>query len=167
MQGAPILVARNAPGYYAPQLVCACLMVLLGAWIVRGSGEPPAWLGWVCLWASGVCAFVLSRRLIDQRPRIVIDSDGVFDRALGLDTIPWDDIANAHALSLFGKDFIGLKLRNTEYWIARMSFVQRYIAHSNRRLGFSPINVFLTGTTLSPALALEVMQKRIAEAAKH
>jgi hypothetical protein len=162
LQGVPVLVARNAPGYYALQLLSACAMAALGAWIVHGTGGPPAWLGWICLLVAGICGYVLTSCMFDQRPRIVIDRDGVFDRALGVGPIPWSDVRSAQALTLLGKDFIRLDLYNTEYWVAQMPLSKRFIADANRRFGFAALNVYLTGTSLSPTLALEVMRKHMA-----
>jgi len=164
LQGVTILVARNAPGYYALQLLSACAMCALAIWIMLGTGGPPVWLGWVCLLVAGICAYVLTRRLLDQRPRIVIDSDGVFDRSLGVGPIPWSDVRSAQALTLLGKDFICLDLYNTEYWVAQMPLSKRFIADANRRFGFAALNVYLTGTSLSPTLAVEVMRKHMAGA---
>ena len=161
LQGVTILVARNAPGYYALQLLSVCVSGMFGLWIVLGTGGPPVWLGWICLLVSGICAYVLTSRMFDQRPRIVIDSEGVFDRALGVGPIPWSDVRSAQALTLFGKDFIRLDLRNSGYWVAQMPFGKRLIANGNRRLGFAALNIYLTDTSLSQKLALEVMRKHI------
>ncbi|MEW6734112.1 MAG: STM3941 family protein, partial [Acidobacteriota bacterium] len=102
-------------------------------------------------------------QILDSRPRIIIDDQGILDRTLGVGLIPWNEIDAAYLNSINGNYFISLELRNPEIFLARLSNVQRKLASANRALGFSDINVNLSGVDKRSEEIFKVVTQRCLE----
>ena len=67
----------------------------------------PLWLG-VGFFGFGMLLGL--RGLLDRKPRIVLDEDGVLDRTLRRGRIPWETIRDAYPVNVAGQHFIALVL---------------------------------------------------------
>lgn len=59
--------------------------------------------------------------LVDQRPQIIINGDGIFDRNNKLGVIPWHNILFAETFSIQGQSYIGLHC-NENYTSAKRRY---------------------------------------------
>jgi len=122
--------------------------------------------GWTSILFFGACGAVFIRQLFDFRPRLIIDEHGINDRTLGVGLIPWPEITDAYVKSIRGGDFICLKVRNPEMWLGNLSPVKRAMIKANLALGFTELNINLSGTNANTWQMLELIQKRSAASQK-
>lgn len=156
-------VVANARGRYAWLLVLSSAFVALGAVIVlRKPGLEAYLIGGASIVFFGAGVVLFAFQLIDRRPRLILDDEGLYDRTLGVGTIPWRDIAGAHLLSMRGHAFVCLQLRNPEHWLSKLSPRQRRLVALNQRLGFAALNVNLSGVAADPLAVLERILKHSA-----
>ena len=105
--------------------------VVVGAFILINGDGDDRWIGWMSVAFFGDCSLTGLWMLFDQRPRIVVDDNGIYDRTLGVGQIPWSEIDDAYIQSIKGNDFICLELRNQHEYLERMSAVNRSMAKAN------------------------------------
>lgn len=153
-------VVANARGRYAWLLLLSSAFVALGAAIVLHTPGLEAYLiGGASIVFFGAGAVLFALQLIDRRPRLILDDEGLYDRTLGVGTIPWRDIAGARLLSMRGHTFVCLQLRNPEVWLDKLAPRQRRLVALNQRLGFAALNVNLSGVAADPLAVLQRVLK--------
>jgi len=121
-----------------------------------------AWIGWMIIVLFGACISFWVRQLIDSRPRLVIDDQGILDRTLGVGLIPWSEITGAYLSSMRENSFICLETRNPERWLERLSPVKRVMTYGHKALGFAALNLNFAATDADPSEVLELILKTIA-----
>lgn len=140
------LVVANSRGRYAWLLLLSLVFVAGGALIVlRESGLEAYLVGGASIVFFGAGAVLFAFELIDRRPRLILDDEGLYDRTLGVGTIPWRDIADGELRSLRSQHFVCLRLRNPDYWSDKLSPRQRWLISLNERMGYAALNVNLSG----------------------
>ncbi|WP_394539830.1 hypothetical protein PRJ39_04295 [Lysobacter enzymogenes] len=150
------LVVANARGRYLALLLGALAFVAIGAFIVLRHPSLEGFLiGGASIVFFGGGAVLFAFQLLDRRPRLVLDDEGLTDRTLGVGTIPWRDIAGAQLRTVRGHAFVCLQLRNPEQWSARLSARQRRLAALNQRMGYAMLNVNLSGVAADPQAVLK------------
>ena len=105
---------------------------------------------------------VFAMQLVDRRPRIVIDDNGVLDRTLKVGIINWEDIRSAFLKRSAGQPFICLDLVDPGKYTGRLSPLVRGMVQLNHKLGFTDLSLNLGGTEVNPDQVLELMNKEIA-----
>jgi hypothetical protein len=156
------IIAVNSANYYGSRLLAVVLFLGIPGILIlhtyQGIASAP---GWACIFDVVIVVYSFLPRLFDRKPRLIVDERGIFDQTLGVGFIPWRDIRNAHAKTFFGKSFVCLDLRNTSHWLMQLTRTQRALANGNERLGFSPINLYLTGASVSAECALHTILARL------
>lgn len=157
------LELRNSFTKYVLLLIASMGFVAGGALIVW-KGEAPL-VGWTSILFFGAGVLVFAWQLVDARPRLVINEQGINDRTLGIGMIPWSEIAGAYVNSINNIDFICLVLRNPEEYRSRLSPVKRFMSPANRALGCTDFIINLAGINVpTPAIfELILKQARLAE----
>lgn len=162
------LVIGSSRAKFVCLLIGSLAFVAAGVFILLISslaGTPPPLLGlvgWSSIVFFGGCAVVFVRQIVDSRPRLVIDDDGIHDRTLGIGRIPWSDVRGAYLRSIHDSAFICLELRDSDQYLQRTNAVKRALASANAALGFTPISLNLSGVAADPNDVLELIIKRIA-----
>ncbi len=108
------------------------------------------WKGTPAVPVFTISTLILFFRLFDRRPKLVIDSQGIFDRTLGLGHIPWDDILSVQFVEVKGASFIDLALRNEPLYLTRFSTFKRKIIEGNKRIGYPFLAINLTSVAADP-----------------
>ena len=145
---------------YLILLITAAAFTVAGVFIILVDG--PAWVGWMSIvffGCGGIPVFIW--QLIDSRPRLVIDDVGLFDRTLGVGKIPWDEITGAYKKTIQGSAFVCLHLLDPERYVGKLSAVKRAMLRTNEKLGFTPISLNLSGTTVDPDQVVELVLKMV------
>lgn len=93
------------------------------------------WLG-VGFFGLGMLLGLYS--LLDKKPQIILDEDGVWDRSLRRDRIPWNMIEDAYPVSIAGQKFISLVMDQSA--TAEIKSVS-LAARANSVLGIEPLNL--------------------------
>ena len=138
-------------------LIAALGFVFVGGWLVF-HGKP---FGWVPIVFFGTGAIVFAWQIVDSRPRLTIDENGVTDRTLGIGRIAWDDIESAYLATIQGNGFICLELRNPEQYLAKMSKTRRSMSPLNRELGFTDFNINLSNIDAGNSEVFELVMKHV------
>ena len=105
------------------------------------------------------------RQLLNRRPRITIDENGIVDRTLRYGLIEWKDIEGAYLLRkpVFGlaAAFICLQLRDTKKYTDRLPpWVRRRVAR-NTRAGATPVSLNLIGLDAEPEEILSAIDREL------
>lgn len=148
-------------------LLGAVVFVVLGFWIIDAKPDK-AWAGWLSIVFCGLGIPVFLWQILDRRPRIVIDEQGITDRTLGVGTIAWADIENAERASITIRgqemEYIGLHLRNTETYLQKASPGRRPALESGRMFSLAPFSLSLHGTDANRVELLRLILDRIGKA---
>jgi len=136
-------------------LIASVGFVATGIWLVSHGQS----FGWVVILFFGSGLPIFLRNLIDSRPRLVIDADGVTDRTLGVGRIAWSDIESAYLQSIQGNDFICLELKDPAKYAQKLSKVRRAMAAANRNLGFTDFSLNLSGVNADSSQVFELVLK--------
>ena len=147
-------------GHYTAVPVPVAIGVLL---IVRARHPVVGWAN-VLFFGAGVVLFVW--QIVDRRPRLVIDDDGVFDRTLGAGVIPWSEILDAEARSIAGQPFVMLALRDPDRFTRHVGAVQRAMTAGNRALGFEALNLNLSGLPIAGDVVVDRVRQALAARAQ-
>ena len=119
-------------------VVCAALVAAIVAIMLLPDKRAPQalWLGAV-FFGLGIPVGIHS--LLDKRPWIVLDEEGVWDRGLRRPRIPWDAIEDAYTGSVRGQAmFVCLVLKEDR---AAEFAPSAWVARSNRLVGTEPLNL--------------------------
>ncbi|MCB1100033.1 MAG: PH domain-containing protein [Verrucomicrobiae bacterium] len=84
--------------------------------------------GWLSIIFFGGCALVAIAQIIDSRPRLIIDDEGILDRTLRVGRIPWSEIQGAYIRTISGNDFICLEVRCPEQYIGEAKGIKQALA---------------------------------------
>lgn len=146
-------------------LLLVSLGFVAGGVFILIKGSPgDAWIGWSTILFFGLGIPIFIYQLLDTRPRLEFNDEGVHDRTLGVGMIPWREIRDARLHSVQGTSFICLELYDPEPWLARLSPVKRAMTQANNALGFSAFNLNLAAVNADPNQLLELVQKMAAAA---
>lgn len=156
------LIFRNSKKRAIVLATLCSMFVAAGITILTKDPTPKAqMIGWGNCIFFGFGIFVAIWLLFDNRPRIVIDDSGIYDRTLGMGTIEWHDIANAELLKIRRECFIALQLFDEEKYLSRLKMWQRDMAQANQFFGFNRININLSSVACDPLKVLEAIKSRI------
>ncbi len=142
---------------YILLLIVTASFAATGVLILMHNG--PTWIGWMSIvfFGSGIPLFLW--QIADNRPRLIIDDEGVNDRTLGVGKILWKDIGGAYLKSIQNNDFICLQLKNSEEYVAKLSPIKKASASANEKLGFTPLSLNLSGVSADTSQILELVLK--------
>jgi hypothetical protein len=154
------LVISNSRRRYVLLLVASIGFVALGAFLVKTADSTlDAWAGWPCIVFFGAAIPLFVWQIIDRRPRLTINELGVNDRTMGVGLIPWSEITDSYVKSIGGNHFICLVAHNPEIWTGKFSAAKKAMITANKALGFTELNVNLSGTSAEPQQVHELILK--------
>lgn len=154
----PIIIAQSR-SRWALYLVGSALFTTIGVLVVRTRNG--MLIGWADIIFFGCATLLCARNLLDTRPRIVLDDNGVLDRTLKVGVIAWSDITDAYARSMHGQNFICLNLRDPEKYTSRLSPAMRRMVSLNAKLGFTDLSLNFAGTNANVSQLEALIQSRI------
>lgn len=105
----------------------------------------------------GLLALIALRSVLDARPRLVIDDEGIEDRTLGLPKIPWHAIRSARPGALRNLPLLCLEMHDEAAWLSKLSAPRAAIVKRLRAAGLTAICVNLLGTKISPTVLAELV----------
>ena len=156
------LIIKNARWKHVLLLIASIAFVIAGIGMVS-QGKMFGWLA-ILFFGAGIPIFIW--QILDARPRLIIDEQGVLDRTLGVGSIAWSDVEAAYMRSISGNDFICLELKNPEKYMQKLSNVKRAMASANRNLGFTDFSLNLSGVDAKTEEIFELVMKYCQQAAQ-
>lgn len=146
---------------YAALLALALVFVLGGVLMVARGKPDDHWVGWLGIAFFGAGIPIFLRQIVDSRPRLVLDEQGIFDRTLGVGVIPWTEITGATLRAVHFNHFICLEVRDPQRWTSQRSFLKRLFALGNRAMGYSELNINLSAIAADPKKVYELVLKQV------
>lgn len=133
--------------------------VALGAWFVtkpkeismQGIHANPVLIftvGVASILFFGLCATFIAKKIIDNRPGLVINGDGIIDNSGGTSVglILWKDITEIKEITVANQNFITIIVNNPEEYINNQnSFIKRKAMEINFKSYQSPISISANG----------------------
>jgi len=155
----PIVIGNSRWKYVL--LLVVCLGFVAGGVFILMMDKSPKNLagGWGCIVFFGAGIPIAVWQIFDSRPRLIIDEHGINDRTMGVGLIPWSEIEDAYVMSIERNDFICLVVRDPSLWIHKLSPLQKAMASTNLKLGFTELNVNLSGIDVSSRQIHELILK--------
>ena len=139
-------------------LIGALIFVAIGLWFVVA---PPkidnsywdnptkiAIVGYASIIFFGLCAVVLTRKLPDTKPGLIIDDKGLTDNSSGLSAghILWTDIKNISVLEIHKQKLLMLEVNNPQDYIDRQdSLFKRKGMQLNYKMYGTPLSITANG----------------------
>ena len=119
-------------------------------------------VAWLNIVFFGAGAIVFAMQVVDRRPRIVIDDQGILDRTLKVGRIEWEDIRAVFLKRSQGQPFLCLELVDPSKYTQRLSPLLRRMVQLNRKLGFTDLSLNLGGTNVDPDYVEDLLRKELA-----
>lgn len=161
------LVISNSRRRYIILLFAAMAFVAAGVFLVKMADSTlETWAGWPAIIFFGATIPLFVWQIIDRRPRLTINELGINDRTMGVGLIPWSEITDSYVKSIRGNHFICLVARNPEMWTSKFSTAKKAMIKANKALGFTELNVNLSGTSAQPQKIHELILKLSAASQK-
>jgi len=89
--------------------------VVIGIWMItKADGSLTDRItGWFVTLFFGLGIPVGLFQLLDRRPQIIINENGIWDRTTNQDEVKWEQIQGAYPLDIYGQKFISLVVDDT------------------------------------------------------
>lgn len=119
-------------------------------------------VAWLNIAFFGACATFFALQVVDRRPRLVIDDQGILDRTLKVGLIDWADIRAVFLKRSAGQSFLCLELADASKYTQRLPPLLKKLVQLNRKLGFTDLSLNLAGIKVSPEQVEELVRKELA-----
>jgi hypothetical protein len=132
----------KSPGR-AKRLILGCsVFVIIGFWQLE-SEHTPLWMAYssICFFGLGVIVGLF--HLLDDRPQIVINEVGIFDRMGQKEMINWEIIKDAYLLNISGQPFICVVVDEKFKPSKKKGSFYRKVANLSEFIGAQEINISL------------------------
>ena len=143
-------------------LLGALAFVAIGLWFVISPptisnsfwGNPTkiAIAGYASIIFFGLCAFVLIKKLPDNKPGLIIDQTGLTDNSSGVSAgqIFWSDIENISVIEIHRQKLIMLQVTNPQDYIDKQtSSFKRKMMQLNYKMYGTPLSITSNGLKVS------------------
>ena len=143
-------------------LIGALAFVAIGLWFVISPptisnsywGNPTkiAIAGYASIVFFGLCAFVLIKKLPDNKPGLIIDQTGLTDNSSGVSAgqILWTDIENISVIEIHSQKLIMLQVTNPQDYIDKQtSSFKRKMMQLNYKMYGTPLSITSNGLKIS------------------
>jgi hypothetical protein len=116
-------------------------------------------VGVVCTLFFGLCVVCWGRKLLDTRPGLVIDGEGIHDNssAAPFGRLAWGEIAGFRLVEVRGQKMFAIDLRDPETFIQSAARIRKLAYRANMKLMGSPIAVTSIGLKIDHALLGEIL----------
>lgn len=123
---------KNAPMGNLALLSCSIGLVAAGLFLVWNGEKAVGWTG-VIFFGSAIPLCIY--RMLDARPKLIINDVGIIDRRIWGGAIPWQEIDSAFRKQVGSQVFLCLHLRDEDKYLGNLSPLQQKIGKLNRRFG--------------------------------
>ncbi len=110
--------------------------VVSGIWMISNNESS----GWFVALFFGLGIPVALFHLLDRRPQIIINENGIWDRTTNQDEVKWEQIQGAYPLDIYGQNFISLVVDDTFVFKQKQ---YKWAAKLNEEIGAQKLNLHL------------------------
>lgn len=103
-------------------------------------------------------------KLVDKKPGLVIDKDGIFDNstATAVGLIPWNDIKGVSTVKVMKQEFVVISVNNPDHYISKQKNVlKRKSMEYNRNNYGSPITISANVLNCDASELVEIIEKEL------
>jgi hypothetical protein len=160
----------------AARIFLLTLPFVLGGFFLIANGKPASddklW-GWVCVCFFGLGIPVGLMQLFDRRPQVILNNEGIWDRAAKAGIINWNAIQGAHIITIQRQRFICLELDDA---VAVSLKANKLLAELNKMAGGESVNILVSSlkvdgdklfTLINSMIEPEADKEALLNAAKH
>lgn len=104
----------------------------------------------VCAVLCAYSAVIFTKRLIKNKPLIILDESGITDNSSDIGFVPWNDVKRIYLVTMKHNKLIQVELEIPEKYLYRLSGLAREAVGLNMKLGYQPISFSLNGTGKDP-----------------
>lgn len=150
----------------------ALAFVLVGVWMlgleskaVEGSQfddpESVGVIAWAAIAFFGLCTVVGMKKLMSNRPGLVLTSRGFMDNSSGVSPgmVPWSEVTGIKEYQLQGHRFVSVMLDNPEDYVNRGNTLKRMANRANLKLTGTPVNIASTSLKITYEDLFELVNK--------
>lgn len=120
------------------------------------------YLGGFGLLFWGFVTLVYLVRIFDRQPRLIIDSEGVYDRTLKTGIIKWYDIKNVYLQKIGESRFICFIVDDEEKYLLGNHQESKKVSAIKEHLGMETININIDGLDIDEKELIKILKKEIA-----
>ena len=126
-------------------LLCALVFVAIGGWMILmpQAAYFSVVLGIIGVVFFGACGAVAIRKLMQKRPGLMVNLQGVHDQSSGTSAgfVPWKDVSAVQPSFVSGQKFVSLMLHDAQKYSHSGNALQQRLAKLNMSLVGTPINI--------------------------
>ena len=107
------LYKSNSKGFKI--LALSLPFVLIGIWMIseKQSGTFDYYMGWFITSFFGLGIPISIFTLLDKRPQIIINENGIWDRTTKQKEIKWEQIKESYLIDIYNQKFISIVVDET------------------------------------------------------
>ena len=151
----------------------AITFVLLGAWFLsmevheiesqRKFNSPVLvyGIGVVSIVFFGMSAFIGLKKLFDDSPGLVVNTEGILDNSSGISAgiIPWKEIVGIGEYTVQKQKFISILVKDPEKYVNNGNLLKRIANRANLKMCGTPVNISANSLKIDYDELLEVITK--------
>jgi hypothetical protein len=122
------------------------LFVALGVWLTtvpdgNRDNTPAHVLGVICIVVFGTLLAMVVRQLVDLRPGLVLNGEGILDNAsaVSVGLVPWSDVVRLYVVDAGGNKYLVVEVSNPSEYMSRGGPIARWMRRGNAGMLGSPI----------------------------
>jgi hypothetical protein len=143
------LITPDATVIYASRiklflLTCgSAAFMALGVWFWNQGGIEPALIAVLTTSSSGVCLVFGISGLIQRKPALILNHEGLYDgsSALGGIVLHWQDVEGMYISSVRRQRFLSITVRNPDELLQQAGLLKAFLMRSNIALVGAPVNI--------------------------
>src|SRR3989344_2889943 len=126
--------------------------------------------GIVSILIFGFCAFSYIRKILDNKPGLIIDNIGLTDNSSGVSVgqILWNNIENISVIEIFGQKLILIKINNPQEYINKqMNCFKKKFAQINMNKYGTPLSITSNTLKIKFDELLNILNNHLNASRKH
>lgn len=143
------------------KIIGMCLpFVVMGIWMITDSpyGSTEYIMGWIgtCFFGLGIPIGLI--QLLDRRPQIIINENGIWDRTTKQDEIKWEQIIDVYPFDIYDQKFISI-IPDDSFVFKKKTY--KWTSKLNKVMGAQNLNLNLGQTNIDEIKFTELIQNLI------
>lgn len=117
--------------------------ILIGIWMIseKQNGTFDYYMGWFAVSFFGLGIPISIFNLLDKRPQIIINENGIWDRTIKQNEIKWEQIKESYLIEIYNQRFISIITDDT-FVFKKNAF--SWLSNLNKYVGAQKLNINLS-----------------------
>lgn len=125
-------------------------LILIGIWMIseKQNGTFDYYMGWFIVSLFGLGIPISIFNLLDKRPQIIINENGIWDRTIKQNEIKWEQIKESYLIEIYNQRFISIITDDT-FVFKKNAF--SWLSNLNKYVGAQKLNINLSQIKIDEA----------------